>query len=177
MNSCYTLLHNFTVASQAGVPRPPPPSFLPPCCGAKLDFESNYSPFRQSISIWDIPDYLDNIVIPMNLQTVGERLEVGHYATPTDFVKDVSLKTRRATTTPTENRDFSQWLVDSRSSLKNIFVTFWLPTNGDKNSFWSHGQRPSKKTESISRYWWKYLVPLTLSDRYATKVRNWSSSR
>ena len=48
-------------------------------------------PFRQSISILDVPDYLDSIAIPMDLQTVGERLEISHYATPTDFAKDVRL--------------------------------------------------------------------------------------
>ena len=48
-------------------------------------------PFRQPISILDVPDYPDNIVIPMDLQTVGKRLKVGNYATPTDFAKDVRL--------------------------------------------------------------------------------------
>ena len=37
-----------------------------------------------------------------------------------------SLTTRRATTTPTEIRGFSQWPVDSRSCSKNIFNTFWF---------------------------------------------------
>jgi len=49
------------------------------------------APFREPVSILDVPDYLQVIDHPMDLQTVREQLQVSNYATPMDFAKDVRL--------------------------------------------------------------------------------------
>ena len=46
---------------------------------------------RKPVSISDVPDYLEFVDHPMDLQTVGEQLQDGRYATPKDFAKDVRL--------------------------------------------------------------------------------------
>ena len=48
-------------------------------------------PFRQPVNFELVPDYLRVVDYPMDLQTVGEQLQDGHYATPSDFAKDVHL--------------------------------------------------------------------------------------
>lgn len=48
-------------------------------------------PFREPVSILDVPDYLQVIDHPMDLGTVREQLQVSNYATPMDFAKDVRL--------------------------------------------------------------------------------------
>ena len=46
---------------------------------------------RKPVSILDVPDYLEFVDHPMDLQTVWRKLQDGHYATPKDFAKDVRL--------------------------------------------------------------------------------------
>ena len=48
-------------------------------------------PFRQPVDFEQVPNYLLVVDQPMDLQTVGEQLRDGHYATPTEFSKDVRL--------------------------------------------------------------------------------------
>ena len=48
-------------------------------------------PFRQPVNLLNVPDYLQVIDQPMDLQTVGEKLQAGHYATPSEFANDVRL--------------------------------------------------------------------------------------
>lgn len=48
-------------------------------------------PFREPVSILDVPDYPQVIDHPMDLQTVGEQLQVSNYQTPMDFTKDMRL--------------------------------------------------------------------------------------
>ena len=48
-------------------------------------------PFREPVNILDVPDYLQVIDHPMDLQTVREQLQVNNYKTPMDFAKDVKL--------------------------------------------------------------------------------------
>ena len=47
--------------------------------------------FRAPVNFEVVPDYLRVVDYPMDLQTVGERLQDGHYATPSEFAKDVRL--------------------------------------------------------------------------------------
>ena len=56
-----------------------------------LNQSEDSRPFRESINILDLSDYLEVIKHPMDLQTVGEKLRDGHYATPSDFSNDVRL--------------------------------------------------------------------------------------
>ena len=56
-----------------------------------LNQSEDSRPFRESINILDLSDYREVIKHPMDLQTVGEKLRDGRYATPTDFAKDVRL--------------------------------------------------------------------------------------
>ena len=56
-----------------------------------LNRSDDSRPFRKPISILDLPDYLQVIDHPMDLQTIGEKLRDGHYATPSDFSNDVRL--------------------------------------------------------------------------------------
>ena len=44
---------------------------------------------RKPVSILDLPDYLEFVDHPMDLQTVWRKLQDDHYATPKDFAKDV----------------------------------------------------------------------------------------
>ena len=46
---------------------------------------------RKPVSILDVPDYLEFVDHPMDLQTVWQQMQDGHYATPKDFAKDVRL--------------------------------------------------------------------------------------
>ena len=48
-------------------------------------------PFRQPVDFEQVPNYLLVVDQPMDLQTVGDQLRDGHYATPTEFSKDVRL--------------------------------------------------------------------------------------
>ena len=48
-------------------------------------------PFRLPVNIERVPDYLDTIAIPMDLKTVGEKLEANNYATPSELAKDIRL--------------------------------------------------------------------------------------
>ena len=56
-----------------------------------LNQSEDSGPFREPIDILYVPDYLDTIAIPMDLQTVGGKLEADNYATPSEFAKDVRL--------------------------------------------------------------------------------------
>lgn len=56
-----------------------------------LNQSEDAAPFREPVSILDVPDYLQVIDHPMDLQTVREQLQVSNYATPIDFTKDVRL--------------------------------------------------------------------------------------
>ena len=56
-----------------------------------LNQSEDAGPFREPVSILDVPDYLQVIDHPMDLQTVREQLQVSNYATPSDFAKDVRL--------------------------------------------------------------------------------------
>ena len=47
--------------------------------------------FRQPVNFEQVLNYLLIVDQPMDLQTVGEKLKAGHYATPCDFSKDVRL--------------------------------------------------------------------------------------
>lgn len=49
------------------------------------------APFREPVNILDVPDYLQYVDHPMDLQTVREELQAGNYATPMDYAKDVRL--------------------------------------------------------------------------------------
>ena len=46
---------------------------------------------RAPVNFEVVPDYLRVVDYPMDLQSVGERLRDGHYATPSEFAKDVRL--------------------------------------------------------------------------------------
>ena len=48
-------------------------------------------PFRQPVNIEQVPHYPLVIDQRMDLQTVGEKLGTGHYATPSEFATDVRL--------------------------------------------------------------------------------------
>ena len=48
-------------------------------------------PFRAPVNFELVPDYLRVVDYPMDLQTVGEQLQDGCYATPSKFAKDVHL--------------------------------------------------------------------------------------
>lgn len=56
-----------------------------------LNQSEDAGPFREPVNILDEPNYLQTIDHPMDLQTVREQLQVGNYATPMDFAKDVRL--------------------------------------------------------------------------------------
>lgn len=47
-------------------------------------------PFLEPVSPTEVPDYYDHIKYPMDLQTMGERLENGYYVTKKLFVADMS---------------------------------------------------------------------------------------
>ena len=48
-------------------------------------------PFRQPVNFEQLPNYVLLVDQPMGLQTVGEKLQDDHYATPCDFSNDVRL--------------------------------------------------------------------------------------
>ena len=48
-------------------------------------------PFRQPVDFEQVPNYVLLVDQPIDLQTVGEKLQNGHYATPCDFSNDVRL--------------------------------------------------------------------------------------
>ena len=48
-------------------------------------------PFRQPVKLLNVPDYLQVIDQPMDLQTVGEKLQADNYATLSEFAEDVRL--------------------------------------------------------------------------------------
>lgn len=48
-------------------------------------------PFRVPVNLRDFPDYTRYVDHPMDLQTIREQLQVGNYASPADFAKDVRL--------------------------------------------------------------------------------------
>ena len=56
-----------------------------------LNQSEDSGPFREPIDISYVPDYLDTIEHPMDLQTVGEKLEANNYVTPSEFAEDVRL--------------------------------------------------------------------------------------
>ena len=56
-----------------------------------LNQSEDSRPFREPINISDLSDYLQVIKHPMDLQTVGVKLQGGHYATLTDFANDIRL--------------------------------------------------------------------------------------
>ena len=56
-----------------------------------LNQSNDSDPFREPIDILYVPDYLDTIEHPMDLQTVEGKLEANNYATPSEFAKDVRL--------------------------------------------------------------------------------------
>ncbi|XP_076307639.1 PH-interacting protein-like [Tachypleus tridentatus] len=58
----------------------------------ELIFECEDStPFRQPVDQSEYPDYRDIIDHPVDLSTVKERLQTGHYNTPVQFCKDMRL--------------------------------------------------------------------------------------
>ncbi|KAK6539308.1 histone acetyltransferase [Orbilia ellipsospora] len=48
-------------------------------------------PFQRPVSREDVADYYEVIKEPMDLETMENRLEADHYATPEDFVRDAKL--------------------------------------------------------------------------------------
>ena len=56
-----------------------------------LNQSNDSDPFREPIDILYVPDYLQVIDYPMDLQTVGEKLVANNYATPSEFAEDVRL--------------------------------------------------------------------------------------
>ena len=47
--------------------------------------------FRQPVNFEQVPNYPLVVDQRMDLQTVGEKLQGGHYATPSEFAKDIRL--------------------------------------------------------------------------------------
>ena len=48
-------------------------------------------PFRQPVNLEQVPNYLLVVDQPMDLKTLGEKLQESHYATPSEFAKDIRL--------------------------------------------------------------------------------------
>ena len=85
-----------------------------------MDRSEDAEPFRQPVSVLDEPDYYQKITHPMDLQIVREKLQVGNYATPTDFAKDVRLIFENATayyTKAKSNNKARIFAMNSRLSL------------------------------------------------------------
>ena len=75
-----------------------------------LNQSEDADPFREPIDILYVPDYLQVIEHPMDLQTVREKLEANNYATPNAFAKDVRLifENSRKFNTNTKSKIYGQ---------------------------------------------------------------------
>ena len=69
---------------------------------------------RKPVSILDLPDYLEFVDHPMDLQTVWRKLQDDHYATPKNFAKDVRLIFENANKL---KPNISSAMIDRLSSL------------------------------------------------------------
>ena len=81
---------------------------------------------RKPVSILDLPDYLEFVDHPMDLQTVWRQLQDDHYATPKNFAKDVRFIFENANKL---KPNISSAMIDRLSSLfeecmQNILFSF-----------------------------------------------------
>ena len=81
-----------------------------------LNQEEDSGPFRQPVNTSDVPNYVLVIDQPMDLQTVGEQLQDGNYATPNDFAEDVRLIFKNSRTFK-KNRKSKMYAMTDRLSF------------------------------------------------------------
>ena len=105
-----------------------------------LNQSEDAGPFREPVSILDVPDYLQVIDHPMDLQTVREQLQVSNYATPSDFAKDVRLIFENSKNYNT-NKKSRIYAMTVRLSLlfedhiRNILASYKHRKTGDNSNF------------------------------------------
>ena len=74
-------------------------------------------PFRAPVNIERLPHYLLIIDYPMDLQTVGKKLQDGNYATPSEFSKDVRLIFENSKTFKPNTKSMMYEMTDRLSLL------------------------------------------------------------
>ena len=97
-----------------------------------LNHSGDSVPFRQPVNILDEPNYRNFIDHPMDLQTVGEKLQVGNYATPTDFAKDVRLIIKNSKVYNTDKRRKIYRQTDRLSLLFEVHILNILASYKDE---------------------------------------------
>ncbi|XP_057373055.1 bromodomain and WD repeat-containing protein 3-like [Daphnia carinata] len=113
-------------------------------------------PFREPVSILEVPDYLQVIDHPMDLLTVREQLQVSNYATPMDFAKDVRLifENSKNFNTNKKSRIYAMTVRLSavfEEHIRNILASYKYRKNTGRKSKSPHSKgTKSRKGKSLA---------------------------
>ena len=91
-------------------------------------------PFRAPVNIERLPHYLLIIDYPMDLQTVGKKLQDGNYATPSEFAKDVRLIFENSKKFKPNTKSMMYEMTDRLSLLFEDHIRNFIDSYGDRKA-------------------------------------------